>query len=359
MRGTRMPCGFSLVFSLLLSGCTEIHTPAPTGPSLLARDELRLAESDTLYLGRPADFTVDPNDGSFYVSDAFSGRIVRFDRRGSPVASYGSKGDGPGEFRDAGEVVVKDSVVAAADDARGLLNLFDRASGRYLGQQKYEGVLRSSAGGTGGEVWLGAQSLQSRTGVARWDAGAGTTRRLVSLPGEYVASQPIGGIFNGVFVAPWADTLLVGFAGPGALRLARSDGTLLDTVAVPAVRRLGVPGDFAERVEELSYPEIFQAISVLSNLHRFPDGRFALVHYDQRVDKAGSVTAKVFLSLLSPDRERACVDAVVPAGSTVQPKTAFRGDTLFVLDQTVQADRAETIVRSYIVDDRRCGWIPL
>ncbi len=362
MRGTHMlpKIGFAVPAALcVLSACAETGRGNAAGPGLVGGDSVVLAESDTLYLGRPADFTIDPRDGTFYVSDAFSGRIVRFDRTGTPLASYGSKGDGPGEFRDAGEVVVMDSAVAAADDARGLFNLFDRASGRYLGQHRYEGVLRSSAVAKGGEVWLGAQSLQSRTGVARWDAAAGTTRRLVPLPREYVESQPIGGIFNGVFVAPWADTLLVGFAGPGALRLAWSDGTVLDTIAVPAARRLGVPADIAKRVEKLSYPEIFQAISVLFSLHRLPDGRFALVHHDQQVDRSGGVTARVFLSLLSPDRRRACVDAEVPAGRAAQPKTAFRGDTLFVLDQSVQGDRAETTVRSYTIDDRRCGWIPL
>ena len=359
MRGTRMLCGFSFAFYMVLSGCTEPDRGASAGAALLAGDSVRLAESDTLYLGRPGDFSVDPRDGTFFVSDAFSGRIVNFDRNGALLASYGSKGDGPGEFRDAGEVVVMDSVVAAADDARGVFNLFDRGSGRYLGQQKYEGVLRFSALGAGSEVWLGAQSLQSKTGVVRWDATSGTSRRLVALPREYVESQPIGGIFNGVFVAPWADTLLVGFAGPGALRLVRPDGVLLDTVHVPAVRRLGVPTDFVERVKDLSFPEIFGSISVLFDLRRLPDGRFAMVHYDQQIDKAGTVTSRVFLSLLSADRRRACLDAEVPVGRSAQPKTAFRGDTLFVLDQVVHGDGAQTIVHSYTIDDRPCDWIAL
>jgi hypothetical protein len=55
---------------------------------------MTLTESDTAYLGRPAALSVDPVDGSLYVSDAFWGRVLRFSAAGelSGATAGGARG---------------------------------------------------------------------------------------------------------------------------------------------------------------------------------------------------------------------------------------------------------------------------
>lgn len=71
-------------------------------------------------------------------------------------------------------------------------------------------------------------------------------------------------------------------------------------------------------------------------------------------------TGNGFVTVVSADFSRACIDGALPFTKHVQARTAFRGDTIFTLDQVVigRSDRA-TFVKAYIVDTSNCDWIRL
>ena len=58
------------------------------GPSVVVLDPVLLEESDEYYLGNPSSLIVDTLDGSFLVSDHYSGRMFRLPQRStSPKTS--------------------------------------------------------------------------------------------------------------------------------------------------------------------------------------------------------------------------------------------------------------------------------
>lgn len=346
------------LLALALAGCAtgEAREAARgEGPELMRLDSVALLEDDTLYLGRPRDFTVDPLDGGFYVADGFANRVVRYDRAGRPVGSYGKKGNGPGELAQVARVLATDSLLLVADIARRVLNVYDRASGAFRRELDGTGI-PGTAVRAGGTVWFGAQDLARKTSLMRLDAGAAKLAHLGPMPGEYLRSQPLAGIYNGVHPVAWADTLLVGFAGSAELWLLRPDGSEIGRVGIPSARRRGVPADAVERLETLDFPGMFSLLSVLFGVYRLPGGDFALVHYDQEIGDAGDITSEVWVSVLSRDRTRVCPDRRLSVSTDAQPRTTMRGDTLFVLEQTVEDQAATTFIRSYRVGAEGCAW---
>ena len=156
------------------------------------------------------------------------------------------------------------------------------------------------------------------------------------------------------------DTLLVGYTGHPALFLTRPDGTPFDTVEIPAVRRRGVPRDMVERfAADPPNEEIASMASALVALHRLPSGEVAAFHLDVTVD-GRLITADGFLSVLSKELDRACIDIPFRFQRDGRPVVAFRGDTLLVLEQRLVSDQsARSVVRSYRIDTSGCDWIPL
>ncbi|HEX2205222.1 MAG TPA: hypothetical protein VHG91_18075 [Longimicrobium sp.] len=326
------------------------------GPSARPLFATRLGETAEVYLARPRDLWVEPG-GDYLVSDAFFNRVVRFDRGGAPRAVYGAMGRGPGEFTQVGIVFSLDTLLVATDYGRGVMNAFDPRTGAVRWQKPLEGIV-TSALRHGGEVWFGAQDMARRSAAIRWSPGTGEHAHVGALPAEYLRSPALAGIYTGGSVARWADTVMVGMAGGRALRLYAVDGRALGGgVVVPARRRRGVPADVAARIEKLQFPEMFSLASVLFQLNRAPGGAFNLVHYDQEIE-GRQVAARVWVSRLSPDRARACVDREVPVSRDAQPVTALRGDTLFVVEQAVDGEAAVTTLRAWLIGEAGCRWVP-
>lgn len=345
--------------ALSAAACGDGLAAADGGaPALVALDTLPLAEHDSLYVGRPRSLFVDPDDGTLYVSDAFSGRVVRFGPDGSALRVYGGRGSGPGQLRNVGLVFRLDSLVIVEDVGNGALNLF-REDGAYLKSVRFSGTLGSVLVGED-TVWLGLQNLTRRTGLARWSPSMGDSLEYFSaLPQEYVTSEPLAGIYTGSALVRTADTLIVGYAGLNDLRLSRSNGDLVSRVRVPRRERRGVPDDVVNRLSRLSFPEMFSLSSVLFGIHRLDDGRVVLVHYDQEINQSRNIVADVFVSVLSADRSRACVDGRLPLPRESQPQIAFRGDTLFALYQALEGERSRALVTRYRIDEGPCDWLPV
>ncbi len=69
---------------------------------------------------------------------------------------------------------------------------------------------------------------------------------------------------------------------------------------------------------------------------------------------------RFFLSVVSADLERACVDAAIPFESdAIDPWPSFAGGRLVVTTrQLVGDDAVRTVVRTYEIDDEHCDWLP-
>jgi hypothetical protein len=312
-------------------------------------------ESDTLYVGRPAGLALDPEDGSLYLTDRFAGRIVRIDRSGRPMRTYGRKGRGPGELMDIGVSFRWGEHLFALDDQRRMIVGFEAETGEFVGSWRLDGILGRAVPMPEG-VWMGLLDTSRQTGAAQWTPTEGERRHFAPFPREYRDSQPLAGIFNRVALDRWSDSTASLFQGSDRIVLYR-DTTPTDTLVVPVSRRKGVPADIVEHFQRVEFPEMFRSVSFAFDMKRLSDGRIAVLHYDQEIE--GRIVHSVpYLSVSSPDRRSWCVDGELPISRVTQPHTLFRGDTLFVLDQHLDGDQATTRITAYTIDLSRCQWIP-
>lgn len=355
-------------FCLLLAGgvgCSGPDGPAGDGrpgPTLEKLGEVTLQESPSLYIGAPSSLWVD-DEGSFFVADYFAGRIVRFDREGRPTETYGAgRGSGPGELEAVGTTFLVDSLVVAEDAGDDVLERFDRRTGEHVGSRDFTGNI-GRAVPKDSVVWLGNQSQARNSSVLLWRLDTDDLEYDVPLPEEYRRSAPLFGTYTRFSVAPSGDTVLVAYMGLDRLSVHDSDLNRLGWVGVPAERRREEPEDLVRRVNETGgAQERFSVTSFLFGVHRLPDGHVAVVHYDQGVESVTSrrIEAEVYVSLLSADLDRACVDRRVPTADAAQPVLQLRGDTLFLLQQEVGEDqgRARTFVEAFRVSTAGCEWRP-
>lgn len=327
------------------------------GPQLLLLDSLTLQEHDTAYVGQVREFAVDPYDGSYYVADRLAERVLRFDRHGALLVVYGSKGRGPGEITGIGPMMITDSslYVATAENAR--IERFVRATGVSRGAFELTGFV-SSFVRSGDVAWLGNYDPGRRTSVTAWEIDTKRSSHLIATPADYERTPALGGTFPGVFVAPLGDSLLVGFMATPYVVVATRTGTVTDTIRVPVRRRRPFPdpADVDRAMRSRQPLERFSAIPALFYVRLLPTGEPLLIHYDSSV-LDGTLSSRVYVSLLSPDLRQACVDGELMVSADTEPMMGFRADTLFVLEGRVEGQRARNVVRRYLVSADGCDWI--
>ncbi len=340
-------------------------------------DSIRLAEADTLYIGNPYTPVIDPYDGTIYVPDVFSRRVHRFARDGSLMRTYGSPGEGPGEFRSAGPAfVLDDSTLAVCDAMSRRLSLFDRRSGGFRDLRPLPGVAGITPPVVRDDgVWfaLAGEYEDPRfavpRSVAHWLPDSDTILYLGPMPAEY--SESIAGGFwrYANFISRGAlvfhdGAILRGWQAKNELFVIAPGGEVLDTLDIPAVRRLGVPKNLRELldVKRIGLKERLEGFSFLGQLHTLPDGRVAFTHHDQHVLKMEPrpvLSVTVWIGVLSADLKSACVDAKLPVSQDARSMETFRGDTLFQLDRRIVGERLQTWIRMFRIETDDCEWIPL
>jgi hypothetical protein len=349
----------SRLTTLLLATFVVIHShPAAAQARLVLRDSIRLQQRGDVFLSLPAAAAAD--SAGYLVTDDQEPQVLAFSRRGALLRRYGRKGEGPGEFREAvaafpykkDRVIVFSRVPPAAQ-------VFDRASGAFVEEFRLTTPIMSARVVTG-RVWIGGNRYATRTGLHRLVLGNDHETDLAPLPGNFENMGPLGGFFPMVSFAVWSDTVLVGFEPSGTLTLLLDDGTVLDTIPIPARRRRGVPDDpsgtLLRFMHTRSYDKVFGLLSALRGMHHNADGTTTLVYFDSRPETP-PVTSEMFVSVLSADRTRACVDARVPLHPEAQPTFGFDGDELVVLEQVIEGAEAVPVLKHYRVDTSGCDWI--
>ena len=67
---------------------------------------------------------------------------------------------------------------------------------------------------------------------------------------------------------------------------------------------------------------------------------------------------KLWVSLVSTDFAKACVDGAVPVETIDPPFVHLRGDTVDVVGRRIVGEKAETRIHSFVVSTDGCEWRP-
>ena len=339
------------------------------GPALILEDSVVLQESDDHFLGRPMEMFVG-DDGSIFVIDAFAGAVLRFDRSGRHVRTYGRRGRGPGEFSHIGiGGFASGNVVGVADGnppQHQEIEFFDLRSGEHVARVQVAGILTALAAHDR-ELWMGTidpegwKTLAVKPLRALLRGSGSIAPDRVPVPKPYVVNELIMGMLGVVRLHVGEDDVLAGFSGSPFMLRATHAGEVLDTIPLLAAQRRGVPDEdeFIESMrmdEETTYEKLFGMASVLVSLSR-DSGYVFTVHADSELDGQQVVNERMYASSLKEDGTDQCPDTPIPTSEVGQPATAFQGSSLFVLDQRIDEDgpqRLRTVVRRFTVDPRDC-----
>lgn len=352
-----------LAVTLALSACDGLSGgPRTDGPLLVALDSVRLEETESVYLGQPQDLVTDAS-GAIYVTDTMNGHVLQFAPDGAFMRRFGGRGNGPGELLEPLTLTVMgDSVLAVADRGRLQFSFYDLRSGDFTRSVPIGGAgFLQSLKASGDTLLLGALDVFRLTSIAAWWPTADSVVQAGTLPREYLETSGLR--FNHPYtrLAILGDTVLMGFSGHGPFFLTRRDGAVFDTVSIPAVKRRGVPSDIAARfaAKSLDVEEIVAMVSILQGVQRLPSGEIA-AYYTDGVFAENTLSGDGFVSVLSKDLKKACVDAPVATSHVSAPTIAFRGDTLLSLERHITDDAGvHTYLKRYRIDTSRCNWIPV
>lgn len=347
---------FAVLVVAACDGDRDTRTARGAGELLPPTDSVVLQESDSALVGRVSSVTPGPG-GTLFVSDGMNGVVHQFQGDGRYIRRFGRKGAGPGEFGVpfvAG--VMHDTLLIVTDNSEGRASVFSLPTGRFVSSTRHTGFPISMAV-RGDTAYMGVVHFDRKTSLAKWTIGASEVEYFAPVPSEYAESFEAMVSMVSV-VTLLTDTIVYGVSAQPGLFLARRDGSVFDTITIPAVARRGVPADivqrFAKRMEE---PEAIA--SILVAVHRLSDGRLAVVYQDF-AQEGGEPSWATYLSIVSADFQRACADLFLHAGPGGRPVIGFAGDTLLTLITRLRAnDDAENVVFRYDLAGLDCVWRPI
>ncbi len=346
------------------AACTQ---DADQGPFLSPSRVVTLQESESDFIGKPGGL-LPLSDGSFIVADFFSNTASRFDSTGVLIRVYG---------RESSELVRLGSIGGAmfvAADLLGIVDfsprqigLFDLSSGDAKGSMPYEGLI-TAAGGDENGAWVAgigadgkALARIDRTGLEAATRGATSLMALdlVEVPLIYSRSEPVRGIYG--LASLGADQpagLLVAFAADTTVLRVDLNGQIRGEVYIPEEKRTGVPDDFERKMnpEQRGFDELFGMASAIMGVSSDDAGFVYVAHLDAS-RSGGTISGRLYLSIVSKDGSRACVDQKVQSSGFGAPVVALRGNRAFVVDQrppATEGARFESVLRVFELDWEKC-----
>lgn len=359
--------GRPLQLFLVVSAASCTGKSPPHGPSVILVESTRILEIDSATLGAYSSFIARTGDGRTFVNDMSNQRILEFGSDGNFLGAFGSKANGPGRFELPGAmgIVGGDSVLVVADVNRQALMLFDITSKAFLRSVPMPTQDIGQNWVTRGDTIEFALGL-AHSVVGRWVWVSDSVVVGVGLLPSAIAHNTNVAIGYGRSDIAENDSGLVTLlpTDPG-LRVLNHDGRELGFVAIPHIRRLGEPDDLFERSKGLKGDQRFKPrASAAGGLHRLSSGQYVLTHVD--LDYIGEPPSgrfgnfRLFVSIVSSDLTRACIDSPVPLATDIPPIPIFRGDTLFVITRQVSAEnKVVTMIRGFRPTAEGCDWQPL
>ena len=103
----------------------------------------------------PTDIGFGP-DGDVFIVEGHGrgeGRVLRIDRTGKLVKTWGGNGKGPGQFNQPHSILVRNNQVLVADRENRRVQIFD-LDGRYVGEWKFAGLPCGFFAAPNGDVYL-------------------------------------------------------------------------------------------------------------------------------------------------------------------------------------------------------------
>ncbi len=341
-------------------------SPSVNGPTVSLIDSVLLSDPDTVPLGARLVFARSAS-GVLFVADAETGIVVRYEPDGSTPKVLGWRGDGPGEFRGPGTIglVAHDSLLTVVDVRRKYLTVLDAKTGTYLRGFNVPFTIAGHSW-TVREDTVFFTAFPSSNLLVRWNWREDSVVTSIPVPAWVRDAGNIAASY-GWPEAIVQDSLVVALipTEPG-LDLFHANGTFLGQVRVPAARRLGNPPNLVALQEaQIANDGAFKilastpvAIGSLSN------GNIAILMLDLDLSEGngGRPLFNVlgyYLSIVSADFQRVCVDALIPFQSDGVSIPTFQNDTLSMLARQVQDDDAvRTVVYAFAISEDGCEWVP-
>jgi DNA-binding beta-propeller fold protein YncE len=117
---------------LVEDGSHQIFKFTNDGKLVQSWGESRVPGNDERHFNRPTDIAWLP-DGTFFVSDGYTNtRVLKFDKDGKFLMTWGTRGTGPGQFNTPHSIAVgRDRRVYVADRSNHRIQIFDE-NGKYL-----------------------------------------------------------------------------------------------------------------------------------------------------------------------------------------------------------------------------------
>ncbi|MEO8450227.1 MAG: hypothetical protein ABI647_10580 [Gemmatimonadota bacterium] len=300
--------------------------------------------------------------------------ILHFDPRGRLLNVMGRSGSGPGEFIRISTVIALpgDSLVAAVDARRGRIVIFALSDGTLRREVSVAPFFAVQQSRIVGDTVVMPGKLSDRP-FTSWLPRSDSVWRWGEAPPIFAKSIQAYSQGGEPSIAPFEAGWVALYPADGSLYVLRHDGTPTGVIALPVRRRVGVPNDVAERVAKVAKSGRFRyAASLALGIHRLSDGRYLTIHLDadpdlnlKTFDPASGgrgitySNVRYWVSLLSADLSRACVDGLMPASADDIILPIVGNDTVYLLARTVDpAGRLRTVLRSYSVSDAGCDWQP-
>ncbi len=341
--------------------------PNTNGPTIT------LIDSTALLI--PMDFEIGPEllpsraGEKYLLTDRFQFRTHRFDSSGKAIGTFLVRpSPKPANTASPAIALPGDSLVAVHDRHDEVLRVFHIESGarRYQVRAPFQ-TGRASWTTNGSEILIGTGFIE--TSIARWSGTQEDPVLLGSMPQRLLESRPVYLRYGGTGIAATDSSVILALPTEPGIRILTLDGALVEGIVIPAIRRKGSPAGLLEQERKQRTERFFHTMgSTTGSLHRRTDGGL-LIHYldwDQighdslRVRAAGQLLGNYhsYLTLLSPDRIRLCIDGHIPAPSDHRHSMMTRGDTLELLARrdTVPDHTRVTIYR-YLVSTEGCDWV--
>jgi hypothetical protein len=323
-------------------------------------DSIRVSENDTLFLARPFHIVGGPA-GHYFVVDGTEARVLEIARSGQIVRTFGRRGRGPGELeRPYSATVSGDSILAVMDNGQKRVIMYDIRTGKYRGSFPQLGWLPSLQF-SDRELLAGVLEVDSGTAVVRLALTGDRVGAEGVLPAVLQRHPMLRSGFGAVTFTQAAEGIFAAFEVSQSVFHWQRGDRVAEEIPVPKVRRKGVREDlFDELVRDPSKAAALafdRSLPLL--LSSIGPGILGLVTVDGQMTPTG-IAGTLSLTVIDLRRARACPDIVVPAGEDPRPQVTLAGDTLVVLEQSMDTRGQPALtIRRFLVRPESCTWLAI